>query len=112
MGFVYALGLLCCDFCDHNHLTKPSIKWVKKIPCPYGYCQAWAVCDQCHSKGKHKEASMFVGSELSFNHQGCKLRMDKERLENALELAVNDADFNLQESIRGELAGVENNMRD
>ena len=78
MGFSYCLGLLCCDFCDQNHLTKSSIKWTKKIPCPYGFCQAWSICNQCHRLGKHKEASTFQDPDLRQNHEGCRLQMLKE----------------------------------
>lgn len=40
MGFSYTYLGLCCDFCNNSG----SKKNVKKIPCPYGFCQTWACC--------------------------------------------------------------------
>ena len=53
MGFSYGYFGLCCDFCDKDD---PQLN-VKKIPCPFGYCQDWAVCKNCHAKGLHNQSS-------------------------------------------------------
>jgi len=53
MGFSYGYFGLCCDFCDRDN---PSLN-VKKIPCSYGYCQAWACCIECKAKKLHLCAS-------------------------------------------------------
>ena len=83
MGFSKAINpftgraVLCCDFCDgfkgHNR------EWVKKVSCPYGYCQDWAVCDKCFKQKKHlKKASCGFGhEELDKNHNGCKKWRDE-----------------------------------
>lgn len=54
MGFSYSAYGLCCDFCEQDKSTR---KYVKKIECPYGYCQAWAVCDVCRTEKKHMACS-------------------------------------------------------
>lgn len=54
MGFAYSAFGLCCDFCDHDSRDR---KYVKKIECPYGYCQAWACCDVCRAEKKHMQCS-------------------------------------------------------
>ena len=54
MGFSYSHFGLCCDFCGHS---EPEYN-VNKIPCPYGYCQAWACCKYCHEKKKHLVCSI------------------------------------------------------
>jgi len=41
-----------------------------------------------------------------------KLLREKKRVENALELAINDADFNLQESLRGDFADIEDQLQE
>jgi len=53
MGFVYSQYGLCCDFCGKS---KPEFN-VRKIACPYGYCQAWATCKLCFAEKKHLYAS-------------------------------------------------------
>lgn len=55
MGFSYSAYGLCCDFCDHDRMD--NRKYVKKIPCPYNWCQAWACCDVCFGKKLHLQSS-------------------------------------------------------
>ena len=51
MGFCYdSQGLLCCDFCGKSGE-------VRKIACPYNWCQHWATCADCRHEGKHHVAS-------------------------------------------------------
>ncbi len=57
MGFSYSSYGLCCDFCNHD---KSDRKYVVKISCPYGYCQAWACCDVCRAEKKHMQSSCRV----------------------------------------------------
>ena len=81
MGFCYGTNYrtgrqcLACDFCSKADGT------VKKIPCPYGWCQAWATCAICKKQGKHKYGSMGIANvtkeeeqKLRDNHAQCKLR--------------------------------------
>jgi hypothetical protein len=76
MGFTYAVNphtgreCLACDFCNAYRGDEKGTKWVRKIPCPYGYCQAWATCDKCYAEGRHKVSS--CGAEPTKNHEGCK----------------------------------------
>jgi len=56
MGFSYGYNGLCCDFCDKDD---PQLN-VKKIPCPYGFCQAWACCNKCFKQKKHLSASVGI----------------------------------------------------
>lgn len=79
--------VLSCDFCGKsnwqlNGYASGKKTWVKKIACPYGYCQAWATCNECHNKGKDKEyASCGFGDEkLDKNHNGCRVRMEEKRV--------------------------------
>lgn len=53
MGFSYTHFGLCCDFCGHS---EPEFN-VKKIKCPYDFCQAWACCKNCYKKKLHLKAS-------------------------------------------------------
>ena len=53
MGFSYNYLGLCCDFCS-NAGPKGN---VRKISCPYGYCQAWACCETCKKAKKHLMSS-------------------------------------------------------
>ena len=70
MGFSYSAYGLCCDFCDHDKSTR---KYVKKIDCPYGYCQAWACCDVCRAKKLHKQCS--CNPEKKTHMEFCKVAM-------------------------------------
>lgn len=70
MSFSYSVHGLCCDFCDHDKSTRKNIY---KINCPYGWCQAWAVCDLCRRKGLHKNSSCgFPNDPKKQNHKYCK----------------------------------------
>lgn len=66
MGFSYSHFGLCCDFCGNS---KPEYN-VKKLPCPYGYCQAWACCKFCHEKKKHLICS--IGKTEKTHLEVCK----------------------------------------
>jgi hypothetical protein len=63
MGFSYCSHGLCCDFCGDWEGTK-------KIPCPYGFCQAWACCPKCKAEKKHLKSS--VTSENKSHKEICK----------------------------------------
>lgn len=67
MGFCYSAHGLCCDFCNNDHIDS---KWVKKIPCPYNWCQAWACCDKCFKKKLHLQSSCTF--EKSSHKKICK----------------------------------------
>ena len=65
MGFCYDMdGLLCCDFCGQSGQ-------VRKIKCPYGWCQPWATCPECKSNGKHHIPSC-GGKEGQTHKDVCK----------------------------------------
>lgn len=66
MGFSYSQFGLCCDFCGES---KPEFN-VKKIHCPYGYCQAWACCKNCKAKKLHLVCS--IGSTTKTHKEICK----------------------------------------
>ena len=53
MGFSYTHLGLCCDFCNNSG----SQQNVRKISCPYGFCQAWACCNVCFEKKRHLQSS-------------------------------------------------------
>jgi len=59
MGFTTKINwqtgreVLCCDFCGKS-LGDPGIKFVKKKSCPFGYCQAYATCNNCWPKNNKK----------------------------------------------------------
>lgn len=61
MGYCYdaRTGKLCCDVCD-------SSEEVKKYKCPFGWCQAIALCAECRKK--HPE---YVSKEYHRKH-GCE----------------------------------------
>lgn len=53
MGFSYSSNGLCCDFCGKSN----PLDNVRKIRCPYGWCQAWACCKACKDKKLHLASS-------------------------------------------------------
>lgn len=67
MGFSYGYFGLVCDHCGAQRNTR---KYVKKIECPYGYCQAWACCDVCRSKKLHMFSSCSLEKKTHKEH--CK----------------------------------------
>ena len=101
MGFSYSTNqytshmCLDCDFCGKNksemvdygkfkldsegYPIKKLNTWVKKIDCPYGWCQAWATCNECFKLGKHKSWSSANPSKDGKNHESCKVRMAETR---------------------------------
>lgn len=68
MGFSYAINYftnrqhLACDFCYNSTIdySENPAKWVKKINCSFGYCQAWACCDKCFKEKRHHFCSLLV----------------------------------------------------
>ena len=101
MGFSYSTNqytnhmCLDCDFCGKNksemvdygnfkldsegYPIKRLNTWVKKIDCPYGWCQAWSTCNECFKLGKHKSWSSANPSKDGKNHESCKVRMAETR---------------------------------
>lgn len=79
MGFSYVGRALCCDFCGGFTGDAKGTIQVRKMPCPYGYCQAWATCHGCRLKGTHKKIASveFGNKELNKNHEGCHIEMVK-----------------------------------
>lgn len=70
MGYTYDMkGRLCCDFCCKSG-------GVRRIECPYGYCQPWATCPDCRREGKHRVASCGGGGTHA---EICKPAMDRSR---------------------------------
>ena len=68
MGFSYTYLGLCCDFCNNSGAKQN----VKKIRCPYGFCQSWACCNICFKAKKHLISSC---DELHRDHKDiCKKR--------------------------------------
>lgn len=63
MGYCYesSTGRLCCDVCDHAG-------GVRKFRCPFGWCQAIALCPEC--RRKHPE---YVSAE-THRQAGCEKR--------------------------------------
>lgn len=84
MGFSYSINprtgrqSLACDFCGTSG-------GVRKIRCPYGYCQAWATCPACRKAKKHNVSSVGVvkadgtpaGDEVVRKHEHCKVAMTR-----------------------------------
>lgn len=59
MGYSYCDGKLCCDVCSRSG-------GVRKYRCPFGYCQATALCPDC--KERHPE---YLSKELH-RKNGCE----------------------------------------
>lgn len=82
MGFSYNHLGLCCDFCS-NAGPKGN---VRKIACPYGYCQAWACCEtckkaKCSTCKKNMIFEISIGSKFAFvcRQWDCKdMRTDED----------------------------------
>ena len=83
MGFSYGHFGLCCDFCSAQHNTR---KYVKKIDCPYGYCQAWACCDVCRAKKLHMACS--CTPEQKTHKEYCKPKMIEYEIEKLNEKGI------------------------
>ncbi len=72
MGFSYGLNYktgkyqLACDFCG-------NIGGVRKIKCPYGYCQPYAVCLECKKAKRH-----LLLNTSNANHKNCKHEMEEQ----------------------------------
>ena len=80
MGFSYASWGLCCDLCSRQSLAfrdGNTPEPARKIDCPYGFCQAWAVCKSCEREGKYLEyASTFLNLRDKRHHDGCRRQME------------------------------------
>ncbi len=66
MGFSYTHLGLCCDFCNNSGPQQN----VRKIACPYGWCQAWACCNVCKKAKKHLQSS--CSRENKTHKESCK----------------------------------------
>jgi len=86
MGFSYGYYGLCCDFCGAQRDTR---KYVKKLECPYGYCQAWACCDQCRAEKKHMQSSCTPARQT--HKEFCKAAMIKHDKAEQEKQAILDA---------------------
>lgn len=53
MGYSYCAGYLCCDFCDRYGPGRE----VRRMKCPYDWCQPWATCADCRKLKKHHVSS-------------------------------------------------------
>lgn len=86
MGFCYGVYGLCCDFCGiSGHGTR-------KISCPYGYCQAWAVCPDCKKKKLHLYSS--CTPEKKTHKEVCKpLHLRFIRIEKAKQAIIESGHF-------------------
>ena len=92
MGFTKAISpitgkeCLCCDFCDGFKGDSKGTTWVKKIKCPFGYCQSWATCNKCFKEKKHKLSSIpYRPATLEINHEGCRIEQEKHEKRKNLE---------------------------
>jgi len=86
MGFSYSQYGLCCDFCG----ASGKIHQVRKINCPYAYCQAWACCASCKQKKLHLASSCANKPHKDY----CKLEAEKTRQrENEKQKLLNDGLF-------------------
>jgi hypothetical protein len=59
MGYCYQGNQLCCDRCG-------GVGGVRKVPCPFGYCPATALCPECKRKCPE------VSSKASNRVGGCE----------------------------------------
>lgn len=75
MGFSYTQYGLACDLCP---AYLPSAK-IKKVPCPFGYCQAWAACEVCRESGKTNQCS--CTPEKATHKQVCKPLAEKFKID-------------------------------
>ncbi len=83
MGFSYGYFGLCCDFCGAQRNTR---EYVKKIECPYGYCQAWACCNVCRVKKLHMQSS--CTNEEKTHKEHCKILMIEHDIEKLNEKGI------------------------
>jgi hypothetical protein len=87
MGFTYTMFGLCCDFCGVSRTTDQ----VRKINCPYAYCQAWACCENCKQKKLHLRSSC---EPEKLHKDYCKLEAEKVRQrENERQKLLHDGHF-------------------
>jgi len=87
MGYSYSQYGLCCDFCGASKTTDQ----VRKINCPYDYCQAWACCTHCKQKKLYLRSSC---EPEKLHKDYCKLEAEKTRLrENERQKLLDDGHF-------------------
>lgn len=99
MGFTYAVSnngrqYLCCDFCGKSKINGLT---VRKIRCPFRWCQAYATCQNC----KHlntKEAHIKNDCDIYAKFHDLKDEFKNRKLNDGLFLNVcNDT---VQEGIK------------
>lgn len=61
MGYCYQGKKLCCDIC--------GFAGARKMRCPFGYCQATAVCANCRKAKKHPNKAWHVSFGCQKNHE-------------------------------------------
>ncbi len=88
MGFSYNYLGLCCDFCS-NSGPKQN---VRKIKCPFDYCQDWACCNTCKKKKLHLQSSC---NPNKISHKDyCKQKMiESNQHKQELQTLLNDGYF-------------------
>lgn len=71
MGYCYEGRKLCCDACGHAG--------ARKRPCPYGYCQAPAICEACWKGGKREECRQYhIDAHCKDKHEAYVAREARE----------------------------------
>uniref|UniRef100_A0AAT9JHR9 ORF23 n=1 Tax=Nitrosopumilaceae spindle-shaped virus TaxID=3065433 RepID=A0AAT9JHR9_9VIRU len=83
MGFSYNHLGLCCDFCSNAGPQKN----VRKIACPYGWCQHWACCETCKKAKKHLQSSCTPEQKTHKEH--CKILAIEYDRQQAAKIEVN-----------------------
>ena len=103
MGFSYGYWGLCCDFCGAQRNTR---KYVKKLECPYGYCQAWACCDKCRAEKKHMQSS--CTNEIKTHKEECLPRMIEFEAEKLRDKGINVKVINVKcRKCKGQIGQIE-----
>jgi hypothetical protein len=81
MGYCYQGRKLCCDFCGHAG--------ARKVPCPFGYCQADAVCNLPACKTARKDKM----GRAAHRARGCEQRHAAFVEDETLTAAMIEADL-------------------
>lgn len=115
MGFSYGFNsltgrkCLSCDFCGESNGR------TVKMRCPYGYCQAWAVCRkaECREKARGSSSVGIVHADGSPDreagkmHAHCKRAMDQAAKEKAaleaggLHVKIASGNWHAAETVHG-----------